>query len=169
MEKLLLALCLLFVSCGNNNKKTETTTQETSQPVTETKATKEPKTLVAGDELTFPSNKGGEIKFLFKEINTVKLSDGTYNLVLKVQIKNNLTQKLLISDISWKLTDTDMIEVEESGVYDSEFGMFKPATFFFTIVDAGFGKVEEVGYQVNKGTYYLSMWGYISAKFEIRD
>ena len=83
MEKLLLALCLLFVSCGNN-KKTESTTQETSQPVTETKAAKEPKTLIAGDELTFPSKNGGEVKFLFKEINTIKLSDGTYNLVLKV-------------------------------------------------------------------------------------
>ena len=168
MEKLFLALCLLFVSCGNN-KKTESTTQETSQPVTETKAAKEPKTLVAGDELTFPSSKGGEVKFLFKEVNTTKLSDGTYNLVLKVRIKNNLIQKLLISDISWKLTDTDMIEVEESGVYDSEFGMFSPAMFFFTTVDAGFGKVEEVGYKVNKGTYYLSIWGYTSAKIEIRD
>ena len=109
------------------------------------------------------------MKFLFKEINTIKLSDGTYNLVLKVQIKNNLTQQLLISDVSWKLTDTDMIEVEESGVYDSEFEMFKPAMFFFTTVDAGFGKVEEVGYKVNKGTYYLSIWGYTSAKIEIRD
>jgi hypothetical protein len=168
MEKLLLALCLLFVSCGNN-KKTESTTQETSQPVTETKAAKEPKTLVAGDELTFPSKNGGEVKFLFKEINTIKLADGTYNLVLKVQIKNNLTQQLLISDVSWKLTDTDMIEVEESGVYDSEFEMFKPAMFFFTTVDAGFGKVEEVGYKVNKGTYYLNIWGYTSAKIEIRD
>ena len=115
---------MLFVSCGNN-KKTESTTQETPQSVTETKTAKEPKTLVAGDEITLPSSKGGEVKFLFKEVNTIKLSDGTYNLVLKVQIKNNLTQKLLISDISWKLTDTDMIEVEESGVYDSEFEMFK--------------------------------------------
>ena len=95
MEKLLLALCLLFVSCGNN-KKTESTTQETPQSVTETKTAKEPKTLVAGDEITLPSSKGGEVKFLFKEVNTIKLSDGTYNLVLKVQIKNNLTQKLLI-------------------------------------------------------------------------
>ena len=47
--------------------------------------------------------------------------------------------------------------------------MFKPAMFFFTTVDAGFGKVEEVGYKVNKGTYYLSIWGYTSAKIEIRD
>ena len=169
MEKLFLALCLLFVSCGNN-KKTEATTNETSQQnVTETKTTKEPKILVAGDELTFPSKNGGEVKFLFKEVNTIKLSGGTYNLVLKVQIKNNLTQQLLISDVSWKLTDTDMIEVEESGVYDSEFGMFSPAMFFFTTVDAGFGKMEEVGYKVNKGTYYLSIWGYTSAKIEIRD
>lgn len=65
-------------------------------------------------------------------------------------------------------TDTDMIEVENLG-YMSEFEMFKPAMFFFTTVDAGFGKVEEVGYKVNKGTYYLSIWGYTSAKIEIRD
>ena len=52
------------------------------------------------------------------------MADGKYNLVLKVLIKNETTNDLMVSDIGWKLTDSDMIEVEESGVWDSTFGSF---------------------------------------------
>ena len=63
----------------------------------------------------------------------------------------------MVSDIGWKLTDEDSIEIEESGLWDPTFNSFMPGMFYFTTVDAGYGKVEEVGYHVNKGKYILNI------------
>jgi hypothetical protein len=167
MGKLLgLIMCLLFVGCGNNGKTQMESTGETSQTAREkpVSKTKEIPTLVAGEGWYVGGNR--EVEVTIKEVKTLRLRDGTYNLVLKVQIKNNSSYSLDIGDIYWKLTDTDMIEVEERGEYDPTFGFFA-GIFWTTTVDSGFGKNATAGYQVSKGTYYLSLGGEIAGKIEV--
>ncbi|WP_291596409.1 hypothetical protein [Bacteroides sp.] len=108
----------------------------------------------------------GEVVLTFKDIKITSFSDETYALTLKVKIKNNSSETFFISDFSWKLTDSDMIEIEESGVYSPEYEDFLPGTFYYTTVAPGFGKVEEVGYHIKeKGAYYLCALGAI--RFQI--
>jgi len=177
MRKLsfILLFSILFFSCGNNNKSPKTneepvlnSTQETTQ-VEESKKSNEPELIKAGDELTLHNYQKEEMRFLFKEINIIKLSDNIYNLVLKVQFKNNMSYKFDIMESGWKLTDTDMIEIKDSGVYDFDFKAFVPSPFTFLTVDPRFGKIEEVGYQVNKGTYYLHIGGMNIGKIIIQE
>lgn len=174
-----LSFILLFsaicFSCGNNNKSPKTneesvlnSTQKTTQ-VEESKNSDEPKLIKAGDELTLHNYQKEGMLFLFKEINIIKLSDNIYNLVLKVQFKNNMSYKFDIMEAGWKLTDTDMIEIKDSGVYDFSFNAFVPSSFTFLTVDPGFGKIEEVGYQVNKGTYYLHIGGMNIGKIIVQE
>lgn len=52
-----------------------------------------------------------------------------------------------------------MIEVKKCGIYDFDFKMYMPTRYPFISVDIGFGKIEEIGYEVGKGTYYLHIAG----------
>lgn len=170
-----LSFILLFsaicFSCGNNNKSPKTNEEPVlnSTQVEESKKSNEPELIKVGDELTLHNYQKEGMLFLFKEINIIKLSDNIYNLVLKVQFKNNMSYKFDIMEAGWKLTDTDMIEVKESGIYDFDFKAFTPKLFSFLTVDSGFGKIEEVGYQVNKGTYYLHIGGMNIGKIIVQE
>lgn len=161
MRKLILLFLfpMVFCSCGNNTKSPKTNDEAEQSSTQEMKKSEEPDLIKTGNKLTLHNHQKEEMIFLFKEINLIKLSENSYNLVLKIQFKNEMSYNFLISDSDWKLTDENMIEIEESGVYDSDFKDFKPATFYFTIVDAGFGKIEEVGYIVTQGTYHLHVGG----------
>lgn len=171
MRKLILLFLfpILFFSCGNNTKSPKTNNEAEQSSTQEMKRSEEPDLIKTGNKLTLHNHQKEEMIFLFKEINLIKLSEDSYNLVLKIQFKNEMSYKFLISDSGWKLTDENMIEIEESGVYDFDFKDFKPATFFFTIVDAGFGKVEEVGYMVTRGTYNLHVGGMNVGKIVVQE
>ena len=153
------AAVIIIAACGNNSgqKKSapanEPSTSDTKSEVVE-QALPE---LEVGKQIDLPHNSGGKVEILFQDIKKNKLSDGTYNLVIKVRFKNNTDSDFLVSNIGWKLTDEDSIEIEESGIWDPTFNSFMPGMFFFTTVDAGYGKVEEVGYHVKKGKYILNI------------
>ena len=163
MKKIIVSLCAvtLVFSCGNGNNKQHSEQSVASQQ-TETKSEVKPAApelaeIVPGYEFFIQDSECAPVTFTFKEVKKKKLADGTFNLVLKVLIKNETATDLMVSDIGWRLTDSDMVEVEESGVWDSTFGCFAPGMFFFTIVEAGYGKVEEVGYHVSAGRYILNV------------
>lgn len=162
---LLLLFSLTLLACENRNKSPkdnssqELATVQENQTLEESNNPNESELIKAGDELTLRNYQKEEMRFLFKEINVVKLSDASYNLVLKVQFKNNMSYQFNIMEADWKLTNTDMIEMEESGVYDFDFGAFIPNRIAFLRVDPGFGKIEEVGYNLPQGTYFLHIGG----------
>lgn len=166
MKKLILLFLFstIFFSCGNNTKSLKTNKEAEPSSIQEVKKSEEPELIKAGNELTLRNYQKEEMIFLFKEINTIRLSEDIYNLVLKIQFKNNMSYEFSIMEADWKLTDTDMIEIEESGVYDFNFKAFTPSLFSFVTVDPGFGKIENVGYQVGKGTYYLHIGGMNAGK-----
>ena len=175
MKKALLISTLLFACCvggntpnGNNQQTESEPTESTSvtEPVKETKAKKEIETISSGFKMAL-THSTGEVTFLFKEVNAKRLPNGSYNLILTIQIKHDTDETLWISEIEWKLTDADMIEVKESGMYEPFLKDFAGGTFFFTSVDSGFGAVEEVGYHVTSGTYYLCMLGKIMGKITL--
>lgn len=175
MKKLIVASSLLLACCaggnnpnGTNQQAPPTLTESASEtkPTKETRTAKEIRTLSSGSELYF-SDGEGEVTILFKEIKAKRLPDGNYNLVMTVQIKNNVGYDFSISSTGWQITDSNMIEIEESGVYDYEFGMFGYAWFSTTVIKNGYGKVEEVGYKVSRGTYYLSLGGEVQGKIEV--
>lgn len=154
-----IAAVIMVAACGNNSgqKKAapanEPSTDDTKAEVIEQNLP----VLEIGKQIDLPHNSGGKVEILFQDIKKKKLNDGSYNLVIKVRFKNNTNSDFLVSDIGWKLTDEDGIEIEESGLWDSTFNNFIPGMFFFTTVDAGYGKVEEVGYHVKKGKYILNI------------
>lgn len=168
MKNILTIFCLLaLTACGQRTPKNTTaenasTGQEVKAEVaTETAKSNKttPQLLQKGSVITLRNNRGDEISFTFKDITTRKLRDGRYNLVLEVLIKNGMESDLMVTDLSWKLTDADKVEIDEAGVYDSFFDDVMPNMFDMTIVEAGFGKVDKVGYKVGKGKYYLYILG----------
>jgi hypothetical protein len=163
-----LSICasvIIFVACGGNSNQNSISSESSESEASaldvetgKTTITVEPAELRPDSYVNFETNDGGSISFTFKEINTRKLNNGTYNLVMKVQIKNNTDSDFFILDSGWKLTDTDMIEVEESGVWNPTWGDFGFATFFMECVEAGYGSIAEVGYHVKPGEYYLNIF-----------
>ncbi len=127
---------------------------------------KEIPTLTSGSVYTM-SHDNGTVEIKFDKITAKPLRNGKINLVFNLTIKNNSDEIFLISFCDWKLLDSDNVEVEESGIYDSTFDDFFPGTFFFTTVDPHVGKRDKVGYCVTKQTYYLSIGGKIIAKLPI--
>lgn len=158
MAKILILALFLLLLFGCKSNTTSPVQRTIQQETAEPEILNDPITLdenIIGYDFSI-----GGVVFTFKDIKITPFSDGTYALVLKVQIKNNSSETFFISDFSWKLTDSDMIEIEESGVYEPEYEDFIPGTFYYTTVDPGFGKVEEVGYHVKKkGVYYLCALG----------
>ena len=156
------------VSMEDAGQKQETSPSE-SVVIDDSKFSVEPPILTSGSSFEIEgATRGERVKFTFKEIKALRLSDGTYNLVMRILIKNNTSeQTLAISDIEWKLTDADMIEIEEAGIMDYSYGDLMPDSFWFTVVKPGFGKNTEVGYKVPKGTYYLCLVGEIFGKIVI--
>lgn len=155
----ILLLTTFLSSCTSNNKSPnaneDSTSTKNTEQIPEKKQSNEPNLIEAGYEIVLDNHLKEKAIITLTKINTIKIAEDIYNIVIKVQIKNDMSSKLFISDIGWKLTDSNNIEIEESGIYDFDFNSFAPGTFFFTTVDSGFGKIEEVGYQVKKGTYYL--------------
>lgn len=131
--------------------------QETSQEIP---------VLVKGSVLTLPYF-NGNVEIVFKNIELNRIPNNGLNLIFTVRIKNNSNETFLISNVKWKLLDSEKVEIEESGIYEPMFGDFMPGMFFFTIVEPNIGKEEVVGYSVKKGTYYLSLNGYIMAKIPL--
>lgn len=107
------------------------------------------------------------MEIAFKDIRASRVPGNGLNLVFTVRIKNNSDEKFFISNAKWKLLDSEKVEVEESGIYEPMFDGFAPGTFFFTVVEPGIGKEEQVGYSVQEGTYYLSLNGYVVAKIPL--
>jgi hypothetical protein len=165
---------MLFFSCGNNSKSPKTneeselnSTKDLAQE--KNKTSKDAELISAGRELILHNYQKEDMKFLFKEVNIIKLADDSYNLVLKIQLKNDMSYNFLVSDSGWKLTDSNMIEVKESGVYNFDYNDFAPAMFFFVIVEPGFGKIEEVGYHLKQGIYYLHVGGMQAGKIIVQE
>lgn len=150
---------IMIAACGNNSGQKKTaSSNEASIEVAKSEVVEQTlPELEVGKQIDLPHNSGGNVEILFQDIQKKKLSDGSYNLVIKIRFKNNTNADFLVSDIGWKLTDADSIEIEESGIWDATFNDFMPGMFFFTTVDAGYGKVEEVGYHVKKGQYILNI------------
>lgn len=124
------------------------------------------KTLAKGDVITIPySNKNIEITI--KDIKASKIPGKRINLVLSLRMKNNSNAVFFVSDFGFKLLDAEMIEVQESGIFDRTFGDFMPGMFFFTIVDPNIGKEEQVGYSVEEGDYYLMIDGQLVGKIQV--
>ncbi len=124
------------------------------------------KTLAKGDVITIPySNKNIEITI--KDIKASKIPGKRINLVLSLRMKNNSNAVFFVSDFGFKLLDAEMIEVQESGIFDRTFGGFMPGMFFFTIVDPNIGKEEQVGYSVEEGDYYLMIDGQLVGKIQV--
>lgn len=149
---------MLMLFCFSNKDSKESTTPEYSAP-------KDAPLLCEGDIYTI-DYADGNVQIIFKNISVTKLSDEESNLVFTLCIRNNSNERFFISNAHWKLLDADKVEIEESGVYDS--GYFVPSTFFFTTVDPNVGKNENVGYVVNEGTYYLSIYGKIIAMLHFK-
>lgn len=115
----------------------------------EQEKTKEIPILEKGSVYTMAyANKSVQISFA--DINVNRIPNNGFNLVFTLRIKNNSNEKFFISNLGWKLLDSDKIEIEESGIYEPIFGDFAPGTFFFTIVEPNMGKQEKVGYSVKK-------------------
>ena len=107
------------------------------------------------------------VEIKFDKIIAHPLRNNKLNLVFDLTIKNNSDETFFVSFCKWKLLDSDNVEVEEAGIYDSMFEDFMPGTFFFTTVDPHVGKRDNVGYCVTKQTYYLSIKGKIIAKIPL--
>ena len=127
---------------------------------------KEIPTLAAGMIYTTKYD-NATVEIMFDKIIAKPLRNNKINLKFKLTIKNNSDETFFVSFCNWKLLDSDNIEVEESGIYDSMFDDFMPGTFFMTTFDPHVGKRDEVGYCVTKQTYYLSIKGKIIAKLPI--
>ncbi len=111
--------------------------------------------LAAGDIITLPHANNNNVEIMVKDIKTNRIPGNGINLVLTLRIKNSSNQEFFVSDYGFKILDSEMYEVEESGIYDRTFGAFMPRMFFFTIVEPNIGKEEQVGYSVSEGDYYL--------------
>lgn len=119
--------------------------------------------LTKGSVYTMPyANK--EVQIVFKNIRVNRIPNDGRNLIFTLRIKNNSNENFFVSNLGWKLLDSDRVEVEESGIYEPVFEDFAPGTFFFTIVEPNIGKEEKVGYSVIEDTYYLSIDGRIIGK-----
>lgn len=125
-------------------------------------------TLEAGMVYTMKYD-NSTVEIMFDKIIAKPLRNDKINLVFNLTIKNNSDETFFVSFCDWKLLDSDNIEVEESGIYDSMFDDFAPGTFFFTTVDPHVGKRDKVGYCVSKHTYYLSIKGKIIAKLPLEE
>lgn len=169
MKRYVILIGLIFlVACSQGNSKSV----ESNVPVTEDVVAEQEKsdtnypTITSGK--SFQTLWGrGNVVITFKEIAIIPLADGTYNLVVELLIKNNSEDAFFIMQSGWKLTDMDNVEVEESGVYDLEWGAFNVGMFSLEVVDGGFGKNSEVGYQVREGTYKLHCGGKIIGYFNV--
>ncbi|MBQ8957919.1 MAG: hypothetical protein IJ057_05390 [Bacteroidales bacterium] len=103
--------------------------------------------LAAGDIITIP-HANNNVEIMVRDIKTNRIPGNGINLVLTLRIKNNSNQEFFVSDYGFKLLDSEMYEVEESGIYDRTFGDFMPGMFFFTIVEPNIGKEKQVGFSV---------------------
>lgn len=122
--------------------------------------------LTKGSVYTMPyANK--EVQIVFKNIRVNRIPNDGRNLIFTLRIKNNSNENFFVSNLGWKLLDSDRVEVEESGIYEPVFEDFAPGTFFFTIVEPNIGKEEKVGYSVIEDTYYLSIDGRIIGKIPV--
>ena len=108
-----------------------------------------------------------DVKITFDNIQVKRIPKGGLNLILSLIIKNNSNDTFFISNCDWKLLDSDKVEVEEAGIYESMWDSFAPSMFFFTTVDPNVGKKEQVGYSVKEETYYLSINGKIIAQIPL--
>lgn len=122
--------------------------------------------LTIGSVYTMPYS-NSNVQITFKDIKVKRIPDDGINLIFIVRIKNNSNDKFFISNVDWKLLDSEKVEVAESGVYEPMFGDFTPGMFFFTVVDPNIGKEEQIGYSVKKETYYLSIGGKVIAKIPL--
>lgn len=157
-----------FIGAAVSNNTKPTVEEDVSDSV-ETKqkqSTTDVGVLKIGNDLTIPFA-DGEVIVNFKNVEVKRLPNGGLNLIFTLRIKNNSNENFFISNVDWKLLDSDKIEVEESGIYEPMFDDFTPSTFFFTIVEPNIGKEEEVGYSVKEETYYLSVGGHIVAKIPL--
>jgi len=124
--------------------------------------------LTIGSVYTMPYS-NSNVQITFKDIKVKRIPDDGINLIFTVRIKNNSNDEFFISNVDWKLLDSEKVEVAESGVYEPMFGDFTPGMFFFTVVDPNVGKEEQIGYSVKKETYYLSIGGKVIAKIPLDD
>lgn len=108
-----------------------------------------------------------DVQITFADIKVNRVPNNGLNLVFTLRIRNNSNEQFFISNLGWKLLDSEKVEVENSGIYEPMFGDFAPGTFFFTIVEPNIGKEEKVGYSVKEETYYLSIDGKIIAKIPL--
>lgn len=158
-----------FIGVSLSGKKTNSVANEEVTDNTlpkEQEKNKEIPILEKGSVYTMAyANKSVQISFA--DINVNRIPNNGFNLVFTLRIKNNSNEKFFISNLGWKLLDSDKIEVEESGIYEPIFGDFAPGTFFFTIVEPNMGKQEKVGYSVKEETYYLSIDGKIIAQIPL--
>lgn len=143
------------------------TTQEEKSEVANQSSPSEVKMLAKGDVISVPYS-NGNVEIAFKDIKINNIPNNGLNLIFTLRIKNNSNEKAFISNMNFKLLDSEKIEVEESGIFDYTFGDFMPSTFFFTIIEPNIGKEEQVGYSVKVEDYYLSINGHIMARIPIK-
>jgi hypothetical protein len=110
---------------------------------------------------------GGSVNVYIEDLTVDETPKGE-NLVLNVALKNNSPETFFISDVGWRLLDSERFVVEESGVYVPVADTFGFDSFFFTFVEPNVGKRETVGYLVSSGDYYLSIGGKTVARIPIR-
>ena len=149
----------------SNDEETTLSTQNDSENSASFERTpqKEIPILGKGSTYTMPyANKSVEITFVDIKVN--RIPNNGLNLIFNLRIKNYSNEEFFISNIRWKLLDSEKIEVEESGIYEPLFGDFMLDTFFFTIVEPNIGKEIKVGYSIKPETYYLSIDGTIIAQ-----
>lgn len=168
----LIFIAIFLVSGFIGASLSEETNPATNEEVTDSTTSKEQEkpeeipVLEKGSVYTM-SYANNDVQITFADIKVNRIPNNGLNLVFTLRIKNNSSEKFLISDSGWKLLDSEKVEVEESGIYEPMFGDFMPGTFFFTIVEPNIGKEEKVGYSVKEGTYYLSIDRKIIAKIPL--
>lgn len=81
------------VSMEDAGQKQETSPSE-SVVIDDSKFSVEPPILTSGSSFEIEgATRGERVKFTFKEIKALRLSDGTYNLVMRILIKNNTSEQ----------------------------------------------------------------------------
>lgn len=127
----------------------------------------EVKVLAVGDVITIPYY-NSNVQIAFKDIKINRIPNNGLNLIFTLRIKNNSNEQFFISNLGFKLLDSEKIEVAESGIYDGTLGDFMPSTFFFTIIEPNIGIEEQVGYSIKVEDYFLSINGHIMARIPVK-